>query len=232
MAKHKLQRFDEMAGFSHVFQPSTEICRSDSFSMKGKWASEYFKNNNPIVLELGCGKGEYTVGLAEKFLNKNFIGVDIKGARMWRGAKTAIDNKLTNVAFVRCRIDNICSIFGTEEINEIWITFPDPQPGKAKKRLTSPKFLNHYTNFLQKTGFVNLKTDNTMLYEYTLNVINHNNLNPVKNTEDLYNSDISDDILSIKTHYESLFLKQGIPIKFIRFQLPDTLLIDFSDIVK
>jgi tRNA (guanine-N7-)-methyltransferase len=218
-----------MAGFSHVFQPTTEICRSDSFPLKGKWASEYFKNNNPIVLELGCGKGEYTVGLAEKSLNKNFIGVDIKGARIWRGAKTALENKMNNVAFVRCRIDNICSIFGKNEINEIWITFPDPQPGKAKKRLTSPKFLNYYTNFLQKEGFVNLKTDNTMLHEYTEKIITHNKLNIDKNTANLYNSDISDNILSIKTHYESIFLKQNIAIKYISFQLSGSTLTDLFE---
>lgn len=219
MAKHKLQRFDEMAGFSHVFQPSMEICRNDSFSMKGKWASEYFKNYNPIVLELGCGKGEYTIGLAEKFTDKNFIGVDIKGARMWRGAKTAYENNMKNVAFVRCRIDNICSIFGTDEINEIWITFPDPQPGKEKKRLTSPKFLNYYTKFLQKDGYINLKTDNTMLYEFTFDIIQQNNFNLVKHSSDLYNSNIVDDILSIKTFYESGYLSKGIPINYIKFNI-------------
>lgn len=224
MAKQKLQRFDEMAVFSHVFQPSTEICRTDVFHLKGKWSSEYFKNDNPIVIELGCGKGEYTIGLAEKYTDKNFIGIDIKGARMWRGAKTALENKMSHVAFVRCRIDNICSIFGRDEISEIWITFPDPQPGKAKKRLTSPKFLNYYTNFLQKDGFVNLKTDNTMLYDYTTDVINHNSLPVIKTTNDLYNSDITNEILSIKTHYESIFLKQNIPIKYLRFKLPEKLI--------
>lgn len=220
MAKHKLQRFSENLTFGNVFQPQPDEGLSNSFPLKGKWNAEYFKNSNSIVLELGCGKGEYTVGLAQKFLNKNFIGVDIKGARLWRGAKTAWESKMTNVAFVRTRIEFLSSFFDEGEADEIWITFPDPQPNKAKKRLTSPRFLNLYKNVLKDSGIVNLKTDNLKLYEYSLEVVSENNLEIIENTKDLYASAEGNEILLIKTFYEEKFLAEGIPIKYLRFKLP------------
>lgn len=224
MAKHKLAHFEELTTFAHVFQPTTEICLSDSFKIKGNWHTDFFNNQNPITLELGCGKGEYTIGLAERFPERNFIGVDIKGSRIWRGAKTAIENNMKNVAFVRCRIDNIASIFNKDEIDEIWITFPDPQPTKAKKRLMSSKFLNLYQKFLKPNSLVHLKTDNLMLFKYISNLLKLNQLTPIISTDNLYQSNISSDLLNIKTHYETIFIKQGIEIKYICFKLPQVLL--------
>ena len=168
MSKGKLEKFAEVATFPNVFELPF-LFKSGDFVLKGKWHDNYFKNENPLVLELGCGKGEYTVGLAEKFPNKNFIGIDIKGSRLWRGAKFALENKMKNVAFVRTRIDHIEMVFAFAEVDEIWITFPDPQPQKTRerKRLTSPMFLNRYTKILKPGGILNLKTDNFQLYEYS-----------------------------------------------------------------
>src|SRR5688572_33160801 len=170
MAKNKLQRFAELRTFSNVHEfLFTE--RETDFKLKGKWNTDHFKNSNPIVLELGCGKGEYSNGLAEKYPNLNFIGVDIKGARIWRGSKTAQEKKLLNVAFLRTQIEFIESCFEKEEVSEIWITFPDPQPNKEKKRLTHPVFLNRYKNILKQKGVIHLKTDSAELYEFTLETI-------------------------------------------------------------
>ncbi len=177
---------------------------------------------NPVVLELGCGKGEYTVGLAARFPENNYIGIDIKGARMWRGAKTANDQHLTNVAFLRTRIEFISSFFvESDEVDEIWITFPDPHPGEknSNKRLTSPWFLNRYRLFLKDKGLIHLKTDNTELYNYSKKVVLHNKLQLVESTNDLYSENFSDDILSIQTHYEKLFLKDGLKINYLTFRL-------------
>jgi tRNA (guanine-N7-)-methyltransferase len=220
--KNKLQRFAEMATFANVVQPSLDEINNKDYSLKGKWSSGFFKNEKPIVLELGCGKGEYTLGLSKKHPDKNFIGVDIKGARIWAGAKEALRDSLTNVGFLRTRIEHINSLFEKDEISEIWITFPDPQEKRirAKKRLTSSRFLPSYRTFLKPGGIIHLKTDNSILYDYTHRLAVHNNFNILANTSDLYNSGQANDILEIKTFYESQYLAQGIPIKYICFTIP------------
>jgi tRNA (guanine-N7-)-methyltransferase len=189
--------------------------------IKGKWNSDFFKNDNPIVLELGCGKGEYTVNLAKMYPGKNFIGVDIKGARLWKGAKEATELKMPNVAFLRTRIENIVSFFNQNEVSEIWITFPDPQPrpAKARKRLSSSRFLTYYQQFAKPNAIIHLKTDSQGLHEYTKALVEQNKLKIQVCTNDLYNSGIVDSILSIRTFYESMFLEQGKPITYLRFEL-------------
>lgn len=221
MGKNKLARWNELDSFDNVIQPEIGEVAGKDHPIKGKWNSEIFKNKNHLVLELGCGKGEYTVGLATKFPDKNYIGVDIKGARMWRGAKTSNENKLQNVAFLRTRIEFITSFFTTDEVDEIWVTFPDPHPGgkNSNKRLTSPWFLNLYRQFLKNKGIVHLKTDNTELYSYTKSVVEYNQQEILFSTDDLYSETLPDDILSIRTHYENIFLKAGLKINYIKFRL-------------
>lgn len=222
MPKNKLIRFAEMQNLPNVFQPSNaDLVRTD-FNLRGVWGKEFFKNDRPIVLELGCGKGEYCIGLAEKYPEKNFIGIDKKGARMYVGAKTALDNTLSNVAFLRIYIDNIASCFARGEISEIWLTFPDPQLKKSntKKRLTSSRFLNKYRNILKTDGIIHLKTDSFELHYYSLTVIGKNNLPVLVSTDDLYGSGFDDDILAIKTFYENQFLAVGKKITYLRFKLP------------
>jgi tRNA (guanine-N7-)-methyltransferase len=196
---------------------------SKGFLLKGSWHSGYFKNSNPIVLELGCGKGEYTIGLSENNHSKNYIGVDIKGNRIWVGAKYAIENNLNNVAFLRTRIDFIEHCFLENEIDEIWITFPDPQPQSTRKRsrLTNPLFLNRYKKILKKGGLIHLKTDSTSLYEYTLQVIEENKNLIIWQTDNLYQNcpDNRQELIQIKTHYEKLFTDKGENIKYICFTL-------------
>ena len=212
MGQKKLIRFEEINRFENVFQHSIE--------MKGKW-HEYFKNNHPIVLELACGKGEYAVGMGRLFSNKNFIGIDIKGNRIWRGAKTALDEKLNNVAFLRAEIDKINEYFEANEVTEIWITFPDPQLrlSKAKKRLTHPKFLRVYQQIIQKDGLVHLKTDSPDLYNFTKQVIKLYHLEVVVDYNNLYqNSNLATE-LYIKTHYESLDIAQSNRIHYLQFKI-------------
>ena len=196
---------------------------SKGFLLKGRWHSDYFKNPNPIVLELGCGKGEYTIGLSENDHSKNYIGVDIKGNRIWVGAKYAIENNLNNVAFLRTRIDFIEHCFLENEIDEIWITFPDPQPQSTRKRsrLTNPLFLNRYKKILKKGGLIHLKTDSTSLYEYTLQEIEENKNLIIWQTDNLYQNcpDNRQELIQIKTHYEKLFTDKGENIKYICFTL-------------
>lgn len=189
--------------------------------IKGRWQKDMFRNDNPVVLELGCGRGEYTTGLAKLFPEKNFIGVDIKGARMWRGARTSNESNLGNAAFLRTRIEFINSFFTEDEVDEIWITFPDPHPGlrNANKRLTSPWYLNAYRKLLKNNGIIHLKTDNKELFRYTRKVAELNCLEILSETEDLYASNIPDDILSIRTHYEDIFFRQGIKITYLKFRL-------------
>ena len=220
MGKNKLARWTEFGSYDNVIQPLIRDVAGRDHPIKGRWNSELFKNNNPIVLELGCGKGEYSVGLAENFPDKNFIGIDIKGARMWRGAKTANEKNLPNVAFLRTRIEFINSFFSRDEVDEIWITFPDPHPGEknSNKRLTSPWFLNTYRLFLKDKGLIHLKTDNKELYEFTMRTLAYNNLQTIFSTNDLY-SEQSDNILSIKTHYEKIYLTSGIRITYLSFRL-------------
>jgi len=220
VGKNKLARWTEFGSYDNVIQPLIRDVAGKDHPIKGRWNSELFKNNNPIVLELGCGKGEYSVGLAENFPDKNFIGIDIKGARMWRGAKTANEKNLPNVAFLRMRIEFINSFFSRDEVDEIWITFPDPHPGarNSNKRLTSPWFLNTYRLFLKDKGLIHLKTDNKELYEFTMRTLAYNNLQTIFSTNDLY-SEQSDNILSIKTHYEKIYLTSGIRITYLSFRL-------------
>ncbi|MGE0077559.1 MAG: tRNA (guanosine(46)-N7)-methyltransferase TrmB [Bacteroidales bacterium] len=224
MGKNKLRRFAENETFGNLFQPTMDDVLNNDFHMKGNWNSTYFKNSHPIVLELGCGRGEYTVGLAQQFPEKNFIGADIKGARLWRGAKTAVESNMENVAFIRTRIEHIASFFAPNEVDEIWITFPDPQPRekKSKKRLSSSRFLNHYAKFLKPNGIVHLKTDSQNLHKYTKALLEQNNLKFDICTNDLYFTVKDDPILGIRTHYEEIFLEQGMPITYIKFKLSHT----------
>lgn len=220
-AKNKLQRFAENELFPNVIQPEFEEIFHKDYKLKNNWRTEYWEKDAPIVLELGCGKGEYTIALAQKFPSKNFIGIDIKGARFWRGAKTAIEENIKNVAFLRTRIEFIDSFFGNNEIDEIWITFPDPQlrEKRAKKRLTSPRFLNMYLNMLKPNATINLKTDSKELFDYTKTVLEYNNQEILIATDNLYNSPYCNDVLSIKTHYEAYYLTQGKPITYIQFKI-------------
>ena len=218
-SKNKLKRFKENETFTNVIQPSREDVMA-GFEYKGKWAS-FFGNNNPIVLELGCGKGEYTVGLAQINPDKNHIGIDIKGARFWRGAKTALEEKLNNAAFLRSQIELVDHLFAEGEVSEIWITFPDPQikRKRSSKRLTHPNFLRKYNSFLIKNGIINLKTDSQFLHEYTLGVIESENHYLIDSTDDIYQDIQSRKNLDIKTYYEKMFLKKDIDITYIKFTL-------------
>jgi tRNA (guanine-N7-)-methyltransferase len=221
VGKNKLNRWAEMEEFSNVVQPAfDEVFRKD-YLLKGNWNTSFFKNEKPIVLELGCGKGEYTLGMAQRFPQKNFLGIDIKGARMWKGAKEAFDNNITNAGFLRTRIEMIESFFAPDEISEIWITFPDPQIKKRrnKKRLSGSRFLNSYKKFLAPGGLVHLKTDSAELYEYTNDLLVFNSIKSNISTDDLYSLDLPDELLSIKTHYEKLFLTEGKKITYTRFNI-------------
>lgn len=221
MGKNKLAKFTELGTFNNVIQPPKGECFGIDHPVKGKWRSDIFKNQNPLIVELGCGKGEYSTGLSIRYPENNFVGVDIKGARMWRGAKTANEQNLNNVAFLRTRIEFICSFFAADEVDEIWITFPDPFPGKrnSNRRLTCPWFLNAYRNLLKNNGIIHLKTDNFELYKYTKYIVEKNYLEIVSSTTDLYTDFAGDDILSIRTHYENIFLKEGMKINYISFRL-------------
>jgi len=213
VGKDKLRRFAEIDTFSNVIQLDA------GKPHKGVWATGFFKNNNPVVLELACGKGEYTVNLAVMFPDKNFIGIDYKGNRIWRGAKTALEDGVRNVAFLRIQIELILDYFAAGEVDEIWITFPDPQPqlSREKKRLTSPRFLDKYKLLLKPGGFVNLKTDNDGLHAYTAEKIREAGLQLHIKTEDLYNSLYADDVLRIKTYYEKKYLKDNKNINYLKF---------------
>lgn len=221
MGKNKLARWTEMKSFGNVIEPHTEEAKSKDHPLKGNWNKKFFKNDRPVVLELGCGKGEYTIGLAIKYPEKNHIGVDIKGARIWRGAKTAYEKKITNAMFLRTRIEFINSFFADNEVDEIWITFPDPHPKRRsyRNRLTSSYFLNSYRRFLKDGGIVHLKTDNTVLYNYTCGLVEFNNLLVLADTDDLYSGESENEILSIRTHYENIFLRQGQKIYYLSFRL-------------
>lgn len=221
-SKDKLRKFRENETFTCLHQPKTEEVLGKSHPLKGKWGTEVFKNNNPIILELGCGKGEYTIALAQKFPDKNFIGIDIKGARLWKGAKFATENNLGNVAFIRTRIEFITSLFDSGEISEIWITFPDPQLKRERKRLTGRMFLERYKEFLSPDGIINLKTDSKYLHNYTLALAQQNNLSILEANNDIYGSGRADDILSIKTFYEAHYIKRGLEITYLAFKIDNT----------
>ena len=234
MGKGKLQKFAEMETFPNVFQYPFSVLEEKPFDMKGKWHQDYFNNNHPIVLELGCGKGEYTVELARLYPEMNFIGVDIKGARMWTGAKMALEDKLTNVAFLRTNIEIINRFFDKDEVQEIWLTFSDPQMKNPRKRLTSSFFMERYRRFLVDKGIVHLKTDSFFLYTYTSLMVQANNLPLLFCTDDLYHPEGLDDatqkILSIQTYYESMWIERGLNIKYIKYQLPHEGLLQEPDV--
>ena len=226
MTKSKLERFAEIKTFSNCIDISIDAATRGVFPLRGNWNKEHFKNDFPIVLELGCGKGEYTIGLAEKYVKFNFIGLDIKGNRIWVGAKHALEKKIPNAAFLRGRIDFIETAFGKQEVSEIWITFPDPHPTKKglRKRLTCPRFLLRYKNILKPNGVVHLKTDSALLYEYTLEVITENEFKLLDSTNDLYAGSENSgetkrvDVKQIQTYYEKRFLKEGKKINYLKFQ--------------
>jgi tRNA (guanine-N7-)-methyltransferase len=217
MSKNKLAKFADLNSFGHVIQISYSELIKDKFVFKGNWNKEFFKNDYPIVLELGCGKGEYTVGLARLFPDKNFIGIDIKGSRMWSGAKDALQNELKNCGFIRTNIELLSLFFDINEVSEIWITFPDPQMKRTNKRLTSVRFLSQYCEILKPEGVIHLKTDSDFLYQYTMATIAENNFQIEVNTDDLYASGMADDILSIRTYYENQWLERGKTIKYLRY---------------
>lgn len=230
MGKNKLEKFDEMNSYPHVFEAPFGKLTGEGFELKGKWNESFFKNDNPIVLELGCGKGEYTVALADMYPGRNYIGVDIKGARMWNGAKKSFVKKMTNVAFVRTQIELIDGFFGKGEISEIWLTFPDPQMKKVRKRLTSTRFLELYRKILISDGILNLKTDSNFQYTYTDALAKVNELNVLENLVDVHGTAEKSDILSIRTHYEEQWLERGLTIKYLRFEVPATKLLIEPDI--
>ena len=222
MGKNKIAHFAENESFPHFFQPVYDEL-IQGFALKGHWQKTFFKNNHPLVIEVGCGKGEYTVGLAQKYPNKNFVGIDIKGARMWRGARTSSDEKIINVAFLRLKIDLLMFCFSEHEVDEIWITFPDPLPRKKeiRKRLTSPRFLEIYRNILKPGGTLHIKTDNLNFYTYSLDLVKTGGFKIIFHTDNLYKSGFIGDANEIQTYYEKKFLEENIPIKYIQFKMED-----------
>tara|TARA_A100000164_G_scaffold119697_1_gene105711 strand:- start:607 stop:1281 length:675 start_codon:yes stop_codon:yes gene_type:complete len=220
-SKNKLKRFKENETFKNVIQPKRELLERDAFKLKGKWHSDFFKNDKPIVLELGCGKGEYTLYMATQNFNKNFIGIDIKGARFWRGAKTALEENWQNIAFIRAQIELIDNLFSKAEVAEIWITFPDPQIKfkRTKHRLTHPEFLNKYKKILQPSGSVHLKTDSEFLHGYTLGILNDPAYELRYAHNDIYNnSQAPKAATGVQTFYEKIFLRENKPITYLEFQ--------------
>jgi tRNA (guanine-N7-)-methyltransferase len=229
LAKRKLERFAENATFNHFFQPNFFDLQA-GFPLRGSWRDDFFHNNNPVIVELGCGKGEYTVALAAKYPERNFIGIDKKGARMWRGGKTSHEQAMPNVAFVRSRAELIGYIFGENEVDEIWITFPEPQPNspRSKKRFTSSQFLSRYSKILKPRGVLHLKTDSDLVYESTLEVIKAGGHSLHFSCDNLYQNNTDElvqDVIAVQTHYEKLWLEKGFTIKYLNFSLnPDTAL--------
>ncbi|MGE4587288.1 MAG: tRNA (guanosine(46)-N7)-methyltransferase TrmB, partial [Mangrovibacterium sp.] len=219
VGKNKIKKFAEMAGFSNVVQASFNVLGQQDYPLRGKWRSDFFGNDHPLILELGCGKGEYTVSLADREPDCNYIGVDIKGARMWKGAKEALERKLGNVAFLRTNIELIDLFFAPGEVEQIWLTFPDPQMKNGRRRLTATNFMEKYRRMLVPGGVVHLKTDSNFQYRYVLEMVRENKLNILSCTDDLDRSDLLDEALSVQTFYEKQWRDRGISIKYIRFQL-------------
>lgn len=221
-SKNKLRRFKDNETFSNVIQPSREEVVNKTFKYKGHWNDLYFKNNKPIIVELGCGKGEYTVGLAKKYKDKNFIGIDIKGARFWLGAKTALEQKMNNVGFLRTQIELVAEVFGKNEISEIWITFPDPQIKykRTKHRMTNPEFLDKYKHILKQDGLIHLKTDSEYMHGYTLGILEGLNHDILYSHHDIYvNHEAPEDVIDIQTFYEKQYLEKGKAITYLNFKL-------------
>jgi len=217
MGKNKLKKFAEMEDYPHVFQYPFSVLKEKGFDMKGRWNELFFKNGNPVILELGCGKGEYTVGLGKLYPDKNFTGIDIKGARMWTGATQSFNDGMHNVAFLRTHIELLSHFFEKGEVREIWITFPDPQMGKPNKRMTSSRFMELYGEVLTDGSIIHLKTDSNFMFHYTKEVIKSNELQVLFETDDLYHSGYADEILKIQTFYEQQWLARGLTIKYIKF---------------
>lgn len=226
--RNKLLKFSELITFPNVYQnfdqknPELKGQNLQTADLKGKWSSEHFKNDCPLVLELACGRGEYSLGLAERYPEKNFLGVDIKGARIWKGASIALERKLDNVAFLRTRIENISNFFEQGEVDEIWITFPDPflRESKSNRRLTSPYFLNQFRKILKTGGFVNLKTDSPELYEFTMEVVEEDDkVKVIYQNEDIYSAPLYDPVLEVKTYYEKMHLANKKTIKYVKFTI-------------
>lgn len=225
MSKKKQPKFAENLTFAHLFQPELNDVLEGRFPLKGKWANDFFKNDNPVILELGCGKGEYMIGLGAENADKNYIGVDIKGARLWRGSKTVKEKGMTNVAFIRTKIDFIEGFFGEKEVDEIWLTFSDPQPTKPRKRLSSKLFVDRYLKFLKPGGTIHLKTDSRLLFNYTLEQVEEHGYKVGTFTFDLYNElnrfpEEFRNTLQIKTFYEKMWLEKGFPINYLSFTVP------------
>ena len=223
-SKNKLKRFKENETFENVFQPTREEVTSGDFPLKGKWSSDFFKNDHPIIVELGCGKGEYSVGLAERYPEKNFIGIDVKGARFWRGAKTAVDSGMNNVAFIRTQIELLDFVFAENEIDEIWITFPDPQIKykRTKHRMTNSEFLQLYKKVLKKDGVVNLKTDSEFMHGYTLGLLHGEGHEVLYANHNVYKNEGSPEIVTaIQTFYEKQYLEINKAITYIRFKIKE-----------
>ncbi|MCH2234606.1 MAG: tRNA (guanosine(46)-N7)-methyltransferase TrmB [Crocinitomicaceae bacterium] len=224
-AKKKLQRFADVSSMPHVIEPTYDQAMGGDFPLKGNWNKDFFKNDDPIVIELGCGKGEYAVQLGKKYPDKNFIGVDIKGARIWYGASEVRETGMKNVGFIRSRIEYIANFFGKDEVDEIWLTFSDPQPKKARKRLSSRRFIEEYLKFLKPGGIVHLKTDSDLLFESTLEEIEEHSYTCITKTWDLYGElfdsldSETQEILNIKTYYEELFSSKGYSIKYCKFKI-------------
>jgi tRNA (guanine-N7-)-methyltransferase len=231
MGKGKLAKFADMERYENVFQYPFSVVDNVPFDMKGHWREMYFHNDHPIVLELGCGKGEYAVELARRFPEKNFIGVDIKGARMWTGATQALNDGLKNVAFLRTNIEIIDRFFAEDEVQEIWLTFSDPQMKNPRKRLTSSFFLERYRRFLINGGIIHLKTDSNFLFTYTTCLVEKNQLPLLLRTEDLYGSENPDEVASsIQTYYENMWIERGLNIRYMKFLLPRNGVLEEPDV--
>ena len=219
MGKNKLSKFADLATYEHVVQVTYRHVQENGFEYKGKWSETFFGNANPVILELGCGKGEYTVKLAKHYPEFNFIGLDIKGSRMWKGATQAKDQGLKNVGFLRTNIENIRMFFAENEVAEIWLTFPDPQMKKTRKRLTATNFISNYRQIMIPNGIIHLKSDSNFMYRYTEAMVAENQFKVIRQTDDLYHSEILDEVLSIQTFYEKQWLDRGLTIKYLSFRL-------------